>query len=146
MDIDDDTISDISSEMSENERMNNHDILYNTKTELYNIIQYEYRPSSEWYIKEYKKILKYSGINWEQIINKYQWPDPYLADLAYITRNNLITIIDEYSCKDTFSILLYYEIITNIVSTWEYYYNKYGKKDDSSVDELSDIMNSFGFS
>jgi hypothetical protein len=144
MDIDDDTISDSSSEISENERINNHDKLYNTRTELYNIIQYEYKPSTEWYIKEYKNILKYSGINWEQIIHKYQWPDPHLADLAYITRENLIKIIEEYSCKDTFSILLYYEIITNIVTTWEYYYEKYGKKDDASVDELSDIMNAFG--
>lgn len=144
MDIDDDTISDTSSEMSENERINNHDILYNTRTELYNIIQYEYKPQVEWYIKEYKKILKYSGINWEQIIYKYQWPDPQLADFAFATREILIKIIDEYSCKDTFSLLLYYELITNIITTWEYYYKRYGKSDDTVVDELSDMMSSFG--
>lgn len=144
MDIDDDTISDTSSEISENERINNHDILYNTRTELYNIIQYDLKPEIEWYIKEYKKILKYSGINWEQIIHKYQWPDPYLADLAFTTRETLIKLIDEYSCKDTFSILVYYELITNIIATWEYYYERYGKVNDESVDELSDIMSAFG--
>lgn len=145
MDIDyDDTLSDTNSEISENERVNNHDILYKTRIELYNIIQYDFKPQVEWYIKEYKKILKYSGINWNQIINKYQWTDPYFADLAFTTRETLIKLIDEYSCKDTFSVLMYYELITNIITTWEYYYEKYATTEDTDVDEISDIMSSFG--
>jgi hypothetical protein len=119
---------DTSDELSDNEKVRNYNILYETHSTVQYFIDNHIKPDVEWFVGEYKNVLKYTVINWNQITVEYKWKDPYLCDIIYDIKKALISIIDEYSCKDHFSLQQYFFLLKNIIMAWEHY-SKYNSDD-----------------
>ncbi len=131
--------------LSDSERSENTNVIYATRDELYRILQSDIILPAEWYMGEYKKILRYgSHIGWDKMMAEYKWSDPYFVDLIYDTKERIIALIEEYSTRDNFSIGLYYELVIGIIAAWEHYYEKYIKPTEGMVDDLADLMGAFG--
>ena len=131
---------DIEDYIPDSEKVRNSEVLYNTHQTVRYFIDNQISPGPEWFTQEYKHILKYTTIDWDQIWHDYKWRDPYLSDIIYDIKLGLIEIIDEYSCNDHFSLQVYFNTLDRIISAWEHYNKLYGAAVD---DELSGLLESF---
>lgn len=99
--------------------------------------------SPEWYSAQFKKILRYSGLRWNNLVEEYYRSDPYFALLAQGVQQCLIEIIDQYSVNDIFSLRSYHQLLKGIIQSWEHFYTKHKVPDDKAMDGLMDIMDKF---
>ena len=131
---------DIEDDIPDSIKVHNSKVLYDTHALLEYLITNNIIPDASWFIQEYKNLLKYTTIDWESIYNEYKWSDPYFCDIIYDIKKNLINIIEEYSCKDNFSLQQYFALLDNIIKSWEHYNEYYISKID---DELTDLFDGF---
>jgi len=113
--------------------------LYHEATDM---IQNNHQPTAEeWYNNRFKYIYKYSHLNWDELIYKFERKDVKMYELCSTTKSDIQDILDGYSGTPNFDFKLYYKIITNILTLWNYYSNKYiGNETDIDIIDLAQAM------
>lgn len=98
-------------------------------------------PTEGWYDDRYKYIYKYSHLNWDEMASKFLNKDQYIHDLCIQTKAHIQDILDGYSGTPNFDFRLYYIILTNILTLWRYYSNKYvGEETDTDIVDLVEAL------
>ena len=140
-----DTDDSLEEELSEDIKHDNTTELYETFSQVGIYIQEEYDLLSDWYSREFKKILRYANIRWDTIGEEYGRNDSAFGCMAYKCRSLIIALIEEYGSNDKFSLIMYYELLGTMIQTLEHYYKYYYNPHKEDMDDLMGLMDSFGF-
>ena len=100
------------------------------------------KPADEWYDDRFEYIVKYSQLNWNELVQRFNYKDKYIYDTSLEIIQLLQRLIQERATTRYFYIPTYHTMLYNVKNCWEYYNDKYvcGESDTDVVDLVEGMM------
>ena len=109
--------------------------------EVAHITTHGIQPLEEWYDDRFEYIVKYSGLGWKDLAERFNFKDKYIFDTALFIIQLISRLSEERATKRFFYIPTYHTLLYNIKNIWEYYNTTYvcGETDTDVVDLIEGI-------
>lgn len=99
------------------------------------------KPLDEWYDDRFEYIVKYSQLNWTELVERFNYRDEYIYNISLDIIQLLNRLLEERAVSRFFYIPTYHTLIYNVEKCWTYYNNTYvcGESDIDVVDLIEGI-------